>query len=186
MNFKKAIKDILKICAVSSLVFILIMFAAHYIPTGSYSKSSEREFYLSDNGAHVDIVLREDGVFKLYGWGSKVFFTEVDTFDSLTIGKLYKTLITDPSTLVRVQKTFYFDSFNWKTVKCSEKQYQIIKKHIDESHYNSEYAPNYYYGKDNYRWYYTCNTWVNNGLKKAGLKAPLYTLTSESITKFYN
>ncbi len=46
--------------------------------------------------------------------------------------------------------------------------------------------PNYYNGKDNYRWYYTCNTWVNDGLKKAGLKAPLYTLTSESITKFYN
>ncbi len=185
MKINRKFKKVVKIFALVVVLITVTITSMHYIPTGSYSTSEECEFYLVDNGMHVDIVLREDSVYSAYGWGSKVFFTEVDQFENLTASTLYRAVISEPKSLMRIQSYFSKQS-GWMKVKCSKEQYEQVSNYVHSSFYsNLRYGRNFYHAKGNYRLYYTCNSWVSGALKEAGLKAPLYTLTSSSISKYY-
>ncbi|MDA0686354.1 MAG: hypothetical protein O3C22_05970 [Bacteroidetes bacterium] len=54
-------------------LLILVIWSFQLIEVNDYSHSEEAAFYLRDNGLHLDIVLKEDSVFRAYGWGSQVF-----------------------------------------------------------------------------------------------------------------
>lgn len=181
----KPIKKVLKITGIIMTIFIATLLSLHFIPVNSYSESTEAEFYLMDNGQHIDIILYEDSVYKAYGWGSKIFFTEVDNFEDLTIKTAIQSLFTEPASLMRVLE---YKTVNprWYRVNCSNEQYDIIRNYIHNSYYhNLKYNDEFYHAKGNYNALNTCNTWVNTGLKKAGLKAVMYTLTSSPISKLY-
>ncbi len=192
MKYLKKLLKILYITIGSIAIISLIIIIPHYISINSHSSSTEAEFYLSNNGRHVDIILYEEGCYKAYGWGSKIFFTEVETWNDLTYGIALKALFTKPESLMRVIDYHKLDP-NWIKVNCSKAQYLIIKEEINNSffkdkEYNSVLENSYlkfYKAKGNYNALNTCNTWVNRTLSKAKLKCVLYTLTSDAITDLY-
>jgi uncharacterized protein (TIGR02117 family) len=191
----KYLKKLLKIlCVIVGLITIisLIIIIPHYIPINSHSSSTEAEFYLSDNGKHLDIVLYEEGSYKSYGWGSKIFFTEVETWDDLTYSIAFKALFTEPESLMRVIN-YQRIKPNWIKVNCSKEQYLIVKEEINRSFFKdkeqnailSNSHIKFYKASGSYNALNTCNTWVNNVLDKAKLKCVLYSLTSGAIVELY-
>jgi hypothetical protein len=185
---KKIIKYVLILLAGISVVGIII-FGMHFIPCGELNTDGDREIYLSDNGIHVDIVIPENGKYNAYGWGSKIFFMEVPTWDDLTFTVGFQALFTKPESVIRVT-TYNYVAKSWTKVKCSEKQYQQIKKEIESSfkhknNYRINVRDNFYQAVGSYWALNTCNTWVNSVLKKAGLRSCLFTLTSSSIIDKY-
>ena len=198
MKYLKKLLKILYITVGLITIISLIIIIPHYISINSHSSSTEAEFYLSDNGNHIDIILYEEGRYKAYGWGSKIFFTEVETWDDLTYGIAFKALFTKPESLMRV-KDYYNVNSKWIKVNCSKKQYDIVKKEIDDKfsidyynndriEYNSKLKymnTKFYKAKGSYNALNTCNTWVNRTLDKAELKCVLYSLTSGAIIDLY-
>lgn len=198
MKYLKKLLKVLYITVGLIIVISLAMIIPHYIPLNSHSSSTEAEFYLKDNGKHIDIILHNGNHYKAYGWGSKIFFTEVETWDDLTYGVAFQALFIKPESLMRV-KDYYRVNSNCVKVNCSKKQYNIIKKEIDDKfsidyynndhiEYNSKLKYNhtkFYEAEGQYNVLNTCNTWVNNTLDKAGLKCVLYSLTSDAIMDLY-
>ena len=194
MKYLKKLLKILYITVGLITIISLVIIIPHYISINSHSSSTEAEFYLSDNGRHIDIVLYEEGRYKAYGWGSKIFFTEVETWDDLTCGIAFKALFIKPESLMRVIDSYNINK-NWVKVNCSKEQYLIVKEEINNSFFNDkEFNSNpilkynntkFYKAKGSYNALNTCNTWVNNILDKAELKCVLYTLTSGAIIDLY-
>jgi len=192
---KKLLKRLLKALYITVGLIVIISLTIvipHYIPLNSHSSSTEAEFYLSNNGDHIDIILYEEGRYNAYGWGSKIFFTEVNTWDDLTFSIGFKALFTEPESLMRIID-FHNINQNWIKVNCSKKQYLIVKKEINNSFFiteefnvKSSYKNiKFYKAKGSYNALHTCNTWVNNILDKAELKCCAYSLTSNAITDLY-
>jgi len=194
MKYLKKLLKILYITVGLITIISLVIIIPHYISINSHSSSTETEFYLSDNGKHLDIILYEEGRYKAYGWGSKIFFTEVKTWDDLTYEIAFKALFTEPESLMRIIDSYNINE-NWIKVNCSKKQYLIVKEEINNSFLNDkEFNPNpiskynntkFYKAKGSYNALHTCNTWVNNILNKAELKCVLYSLTSGAIMDLY-
>ena len=193
---KKTLKILLMIVGVIA-IFSLMVFTAHYIPVNSHSSSTEKKFYLSDNGRHIDIILYENGHYVSYGWGSRVFFTQVPTWDDLTYTIGFQALFTKPESIMRI-KNYYEVKDNWIKVNCSKKQYDIVEKMIYDSfkrdprhgviEYISEIEYNnatFYEANGNYNVLHTCNTWVNDVLYEADLRCCLHSLTSDAIINLY-
>ena len=189
MKYLNKLLKILLITVGSIVIIILTISILHYIPLNSHSTSTEKEFYLANNGTHIDIILCEEGSYKAYGWGSEVFYTKVDNWDDMSNSIALQALFTKPKSLMRVIDHTRINS-SWVKVNCSKKQYDIVKKSIDESfNYNNSprklYGAKFYKGYGNYNALYTCNTWVNNILNDADLKCCAYSLTSNAITDLY-
>lgn len=178
------LKKSLLFCSIIIAAFLSVIFSLHYIPVNSYSDSTEAEFYLMDNGQHIDIIFYEDSIYKAYGWGSKIFFTKVQEFEDLTIKTTVQSLFTEPASLMRVIE-YRRRSSSWLKVNCTTAQYQILRQYVRDSYYDEKYNYRFHYAKGNYNALNTCNTWVNNGLKIAGLKAVVYALTSKPISRLY-
>lgn len=194
--FKKILKVLLIIVGLI-IVFSLTIVVAHYIPVNSHSSSTEKNFYLSNNGDHIDIILYENGHYTAYGWGSRIFFTEVPTWDDLTYSIAFQALFTKPESVVRVQE-YYNVMNNWIKVNCSKKQYGVVEKMIYDSfkrhphHGVIEYVTEidyddaiFYEANGNYNVLHTCNTWVNDILYEAELRCCLHSLTSDAIINLY-
>lgn len=192
---KKAVQIFLIIiCGVSLMA--LVITSLHYIPQNSHSSSQEAEFYLANNGSHIDIIFSENGKYKAYGWGSKVFFTEVETWDDLTYPIAFQALFTKPESLMRIVEYSYIND-DWIKVKCSKEQFIAVKKMVHKSfkYENGDYIEyispikyrntKFYEANGKYHAFKTCNTWVNKILYDADLRCCMYTLTSDAITDLY-
>jgi len=188
----KIIKFLIAFFIVNSL-FAIGVITLHYIPMNDYSKSNDKTFYLSNNGDHIDFIFKEDDSYKAYGWGSKIFFTEVQTWDDLTYSVGFKALFTEPESLIRVVE---YKSLNtkWYKVNCSEEQYKKVREYIKGTFKSGmqEYSckfnysnTKFYLAQGNYSVVNTCNTWANKVLKSADLKCVVFTMTSDAITDLY-
>lgn len=189
----KILKKLLKFILITLLatgIASLVVFTLHYIPVGEYS-NGDHEIYISDNGMHIDIIIPENEGYSAYGWGSKIFFMEVPTWDDLTYNVGFKALFTEPASCMRVDRYFYKEP-NWKTVKVTHKQLTQLKYHIENRFEHDSFGNrinirgNFYEAKGSYFFLNTCNTWVNSIFKECGLKAKAFTLTSGSLTELYD
>lgn len=188
-------KKVLKILGIGLLALNIIMFSiglAQYVSTGQHS-SGEEIIYLSDNGTHVDIVIPGTYQYYVYGWGSKVFFMEVPEWRDLTVTTAMQALFFKPASAMRVIKTKEKGPY-WVPVKVTADQLDIIKAEIADTFerpygrrvwVKSTLYADYFEAKGCYNIAHTCNSWVISVLKKAGLKAPLYGITSNSIMRYY-
>lgn len=66
-------------------------------------------------------------------------------------------------------------------------QFDIDKNELQLIDTDQNYGANdvFYNAKGTYNLFYTCNTWANNALKAAGLKACLFTLWDKGIFYHY-
>ena len=133
------------------------------------------------------------------GWGSKDFYMNTPTWDDLTLKIFLISNFGLGSSAIHVK--YYTDTFpkDSKTVslKLSDNQYKKLVKYIENSLKRSGTTKSsfilpknpkvlakndaYYDAKQNYSLLFTCNSWINNGLKASGQKACLWTPYSQGI-----
>lgn len=133
-----------------------------------------------------------------FGWGDRGFYLETPTWADLKASTAFKATFGLSKTAVHA--TFYHLSQLKEGPQCvkiviSTAQYQRLLAYIErsfqtdasgnpiviptEARYGNSDA--FYEAKGSYSLLHTCNTWTNNGLKAAGLKACFWTPFDKGI-----
>jgi uncharacterized protein (TIGR02117 family) len=134
-----------------------------------------------------------------FGWGDKGFYLETKTWDELKLSTACKAVFYLGSSAMHVS----FHKKLRETASCrkicvSKESYLKLVEHITESFdADSVGVPKqivgasftnhdaFYDAKGKYSLFYTCNTWANDGLKSAGLKACYWTVFKGGIFDQY-
>lgn len=147
-----------------------------------------------------DIKLK-DSTFKnvAFGWGDKGFFLETKTWGDITFGTTFKALfflgagamhvtyhnqLKESKSCVKIciSKDSYMQLVHYIVESFSFNESGIAQKIEGASYFENDA---FYEAKRTYSLFYTCNTWANNGLKFAKLKACLWTPFDSSIFNKY-
>lgn len=130
-----------------------------------------------------------------FGWGDLEFYQNTPEWSDLTFPTAMQAVFLPTPSAMHVE----FESSPRFTqpivaVDVTEEQYRKLVTYVAESfdtdatgrmipveglHYNQNDV--FYHAKRSLHSFYTCNTWVNNGLKKADLRACLWTPFDEGI-----
>lgn len=134
-----------------------------------------------------------------FGWGDKGFYLQTPEWKDLKASVAFNAAFGLSESAMHVT---YYDKMtpgdDCIEIKLNKAQYQtlcaFILKRFDQE--NSQFVlidtdQNYglndvfYEAKGKYSLFYSCNTWANNALKSAGLKASLFTLWDKGIFYHY-
>ena len=131
------------------------------------------------------------------GWGDQTFYMNTPTWADLTL----KTALTTPFGLgpSAIHATYYRQLLDDRPIiglKISKKQYQKLVKYVQQTlvyQHNQTLLIRpklkgvvtgndaYYRAKGRYSLFFTCNSWINAGLKVADQKASLWTAFASGI-----
>ena len=133
------------------------------------------------------------------GWGDKGFYLDIEEWSDLDFKTAFNAAfgLSESAMHVTFLKTIK-EGDQSKKIKISADNYKKLIRFIEDkfatdSNGNYKLIPNASYYKNDvfydangrYSFYYTCNTWANQGLKKANLKAALWTLHEGGIFYHY-
>ena len=135
------------------------------------------------------------------GWGDKGFYMDTPTWADLKFSTAFKAAFWLSESAMHC--TFYekmIEGKDCKKISLTENQYRKLVSFIREKFdrnasgetilikTDAVYDVNdaFYEAKGRYSFLDTCNTWVNEGLKKAGQKAALWTPTDFGIFQHYD
>lgn len=136
-----------------------------------------------------------------FGWGDKGFYLETPTWSDLKFSTAFRASFGLSSSAMHV--TWFPNELkeNESCIKffASEEQYRILVDYIRNSfienggkpvHISAKHAhygnnDTFYDAKDTYNLFFTCNTWANSALKKAGQKSALWTPFDSGIFCHY-
>ena len=164
------------------------------LPISNKLKDWQEDFPISNTRS-------KDSTYKkiAIGWGSKDFYMNTPTWDDLTLKIFLISNFGLGSSAIHVK--YYTDTLpkdsKILSLKLSDNQYKKLVKYIENSlkrsattKYSFILPKNpkvlskndaYYDAKQNYSLLFTCNSWINNGLKESGQKACLWTPNSQGI-----
>lgn len=175
-----------------------------FITVNSSASDLEKEhtIYLSTNGVHLEIIIPKellhseilDGIYTLedenyfsFGWGDKNFYINTPTWADLTFNTGFKALFLNTSSLLHVTRHNGVKN-HWIPIHVDQNQLSILINYIGDTFAldaNQQkivlkglgYTKNddFFEANENYHCFRTCNTWINNGFKKSGIKACLWT-----------
>lgn len=130
-----------------------------------------------------------------FGWGDKGFYLQTPEWKDLKASVAFKAAFWLSESAMHV--TYYnkiTPSEDCVEIKLNKEQYKELCNYIlnrfDKENdklaliqTDQNYGDNdvFYEAKGRYNLFYTCNTWANNGLKAAGLKASFFTLWDKGI-----
>ena len=190
----KILKKLMKFIILTMLsmgIFTLLIFSLHYITLNKDSEGGNYKIYLYDNGMHIDIIIPENDQYIAYGWGSKIFFMEVPSWDDLSFKVGFQALFTKPQSCMRVNK---YNTINesWKEVNLTKSKLDLLKFKIEQKFKHDDFGnkikikENFYEAVGSYWALNTCNTWVNAMFRECNLKCRVFTLTSGALSELYN
>ncbi|MEM9919658.1 MAG: TIGR02117 family protein [Bacteroidota bacterium] len=131
------------------------------------------------------------------GWGDKAFYLDLETWDQLTF-KMAAVSLLVPTTPTLMHITAYeqlpYEAKKLTKISISKAQYVKLCSYVLDSFdfdekQNVQLIPdvgyaendNFYHAHGSYHALYTCNYWVNHGLKKIGVRTSLWTPTDRGI-----
>ena len=181
-------------------LYLLVAVLGSLLPSGAAAGSGTdrtKRFYISSNGVHTDIVLfrtdvpeqlREqlpffaDYEYWAFGWGDKGFYLDTPTWSELKVSTAVRAMLLPSPTAMHVTG-YHGVGEKWVTDELSPEQLDQLTTYIYDSFEqitpgSVQLIEDASYGKDdqffeavgNYNAIYTCNNWVNEGLKKAGVR----------------
>lgn len=136
------------------------------------------------------------------GWGDKGFYLNTPTWAELKASTALKAVSGTSSSAMHV--TFYDENQVANCQNCAKlsitpAQYQKLIAHIKnditwqngQAHVidtTAQYGETdaFYEAQGSYFLFYTCNTWVNEGLKAMGVPSALWTITDKGILRHYS
>lgn len=136
------------------------------------------------------------------GWGDKGFYLNTPTWADLKVSTALRAVSGTSQSAIHV--TYYDDKDVMACQNCaklylSPAQYQKLIAYIKqdlkwqdakampistEAHYGQNDA--FYEAKGSYFLFYTCNTWINDGLKAMDMPSALWTITDRGILQHYH
>lgn len=133
-----------------------------------------------------------------FGWGEKEFYLAGEEIADLPYSAFFNALFLFSESVMHVSLITAKPMIYANTIKVaiSEEQYKILIRFITESFQMDNGKPilipgenylsndNFYEGVGYYSLFYTCNTWVNDGLKKMNVKTSCWTPFDQGI--FYH
>ena len=163
---------------------------------------TEKSIYLNTNGVHLDIIIPINNLDSLlihglkkvqsdkylsFGWGDENFYINTPTWGDLTFKNAFKAMFLKSPTLMHVTR-YRSKHPDWIEIKISEEELNKLNSFIQNTFKTNAngmkviledqgYTPtdDFYRAKGNYSCFKTCNSWVNTGFKKSGLKSCLWT-----------
>lgn len=142
---------------------------------------------------------RTDFSYISFGWGDLEFYEKTPEWSDLTFPVAFQAVFLPKPSALHVE---FMESrrsrYPMVPVEITSSQYRVLSQYVAESfetntvgrvqpvkdlHYNQNDV--FYQAKRSLNFFYTCNTWVNNGLKKANMKACLWTPFDEGIFYHY-
>ena len=171
--------------------------------------------YLSTNGVHTDFIVpmvnkhtdwqdllgldSNKGGWVAIGWGDRGFYLNTPEWKDLKFKTAFEAISGLGSTALHItqMKTVTVDR-DCVHVRMNSVDYQLLVDYIHKYFIldsndkgilikSSGYGLNdyFYEAKGSYSAFYTCNTWINQGLKFANQKAAFWTLTDTGILRHY-
>ena len=144
-----------------------------------------------------DYVLAKSENFRYvsFGWGDLKFYRETPEWEDLRFPVAFQAVfLNTPSAMhVTFLETIRMDQPTI-SIEITPEQYLDLSRYISNSfqrndsgevipvadlHFNRHDA--FFHAKGSLHFFYTCNTWVNEGLKESGLRACLWTPFDEGI-----
>jgi uncharacterized protein (TIGR02117 family) len=143
---------------------------------------------------HFNTSLR-DYQYIRFGWGDLEFYRTTPQWEYLTLKTAFNSLFLEtPAALHLELHEVILEDENTVAISISKEQYSAMVEYflstfqlnkngniqpVPNLHYSSRDA--FYHAKGSLNPFKTCNTWINNGLKKAGMKACLWTPFTQGI-----
>ena len=143
---------------------------------------------------------RTDFRYISFGWGDLAFYQNTPNWSDLTVSTAFRALfMKSPSALnVEFHRNISEEDDTF-AIQISEQQYHALTVFIKDSfeydsnenarpvpdlHYNEKDV--FYRAQRHLTLFYTCNTWSNNALKQADIRACLWTPFDKAIFYQYN
>jgi len=174
----------------------------------------EITIYLSTNGVHTDFVLPVttavvdwQSIFDFqsrtvrwvaFGWGDRGFYIDTPTWSDLRMSTALQALSGVGASAMHVTAYSAFVAGEEAIeLTLTPEEYQTLVHYIqasfvvEQGQYRRIDVPGYessdafYEAKGSYSLFYTCNTWVNQGLKQCNQKAALWALHDQGILRHY-
>lgn len=205
-------KALLWLLAIIALYLVLAVVLS-LIPTSPPATATvaDRQLYVSSNGVHTDFILPVEYVpqplltqlgyladyrYLAFGWGDKGFYLDTPTWADLKASTAIKAMLLPSPTAVHVTGHEAAGS-DWAYLEVDQRQIDLLNAfiaeafrldaegnpiHIDDSGYGDN--DEFYEAVGSYNALYTCNNWVNEGLKKIGVKTALWSPSEWGIMRW--
>jgi len=175
-------------------------------------QASNHIIYLGTNGVHLDIVLPKENVtpnllsnlkinendkYLSFGWGDENFYINTPTWGDLTFKNAFQALFLKSSSLIHVTQ-YRKKHTDWVAIKVNETELKNLNAYLQQTFKtntngmkiileNKGYTStdNFYKSKGSYSCFKTCNSWVNIGFKKSGLRSCFWTPFDFGLLKKY-
>ncbi|WP_255418697.1 TIGR02117 family protein [Lewinella sp. IMCC34183] len=171
----------------------------------------DRRIHLSSNGVHTDFILPREFVdpalreqlgpladypHLAFGWGDKGFYLDTPTWAQLKASTAVRAMLLPSPTAMHV--TGYRGvGRDWATLDLSREQLVTLNTYLREGFRRGTdgrlqpidapgYGPDdtFYEAVGSYNAIYTCNSWINEGLKKMGVRTAVWAPSEWGIMRW--
>ena len=190
------------------IAYVLLGFAVSLIPTSPPETGCENEhlIFVASNGIHLDyfipvVYLENDMLIQMevpaetayvsFGWGDKEFYIQTPEWSDLSLTVTAKAILMNTPAAMHVGYQ-YSTQPHWVAVSLCDDQLDNLMEYILGEFKRDEngkltiypgYGPNdrFFDANGRFMFYRTCNVWINDGLKKAGVKTSVWSPFDKGI-----
>jgi len=182
-------------------VYLIISVFGAIIPKNRKFKNAKngKTIFIYSNGVHLDIgfsrsdiketkLLKQIGGDSQYifaGWGDRGFYLDTPTWAELKFSTAIKAMFLPSKTLLHTTYRNRLPSKNLYKIKINDYQFEKLMSYVENDFHNDELnvvegasykgvTNEFYEAKGNYFFTYTCNQWICEALKEAGVRTALW------------
>ncbi|MFT6000492.1 MAG: hypothetical protein ACI81P_002953 [Neolewinella sp.] len=195
------------------VLYVAFSFLLSWIPvnTDQPEAGSNNHLYAFSNGVHLDFVIpvnllpeqlrsqlrpRADTKLMSFGWGDKGFYLDTPTWADLSAKIAVRAMFLPSPTAMHVTEHRVVNR-TWSRLDLTDTQLKELFVYITASFVTSAegkiteivgkgYTPldRFYEANGNYSCFKTCNTWVNTGLRRIGVKTAVWTPMDKGVLRY--
>lgn len=195
------------------VLYVGLSFLLSYIPvnTDQSKNTGGRVIYAHSNGVHLDLVfplalvperLKSQFTYATgtqllaIGWGDKGFYLDTPTWADLSAKVAIKAMFLPSPTAMHVTEHKAVGP-TWSRIDLTDEQLSQLWEYIDSSfrkETNGQIteligegytdSDRFYEAMGNYNCFKTCNTWVNTGLRRVGVKTAVWTPMDKGVLRY--
>ena len=168
--------------------------------------------FLVGNGVHLDlaiprqlmpldlieqVAITRSAQYFAFGWGDRGFYLDTPTWAELKFKTAIKAMLLKSPTVMHVVEHDKIGE-NWRTVSLSEEQLTDIITYLRGGFQTNEEnclieiegesytdRDKFYEATGDYHALLTCNTWINKGLKQAGLRTAIWSAREQGVLRYF-
>ncbi len=195
------------------VLYLLLAVVLSLIPTQAepLNGPKSQELYVSSNGVHTDFILPvqvipermrkqlgylADYPYVAFGWGDKGFYLDTPSWAELRASTAIRAMLLPSPTAVHVTGHRAVGA-EWGRLPLSQSQVDVLNVylaetfkrdgsgqivHIDSPGYGED--DEFYEAVGSYNALYTCNNWVNAGMKRMGVRTALWSPSEWGIMRW--